>query len=325
MSKIIVMAEHHLGKLVKASLHAVGAAKELAEKIGAGGFDIAVAGSGIDAVANELAGYGASKVYQLEHGALESYRAPAYAQAFAGIAQTVGATHIVAAATAIGKDVAPRIAARLGAGQASEVSAITGSGGDIIYKRPMWAGNVIGKVRINTSIHVVTVRATEFGLAEPAGGSPVEKVDAAVDAGTIRMKYVGLDQVESSRPALTDADVVVAGGRGFKSVEGFKKIEGLADVLGAAIGATRAVVDAEWCPNDWQVGQTGKVVAPKLYFAVGISGAIQHLAGMKGSKTIVAINKDEEAPIFQVADYGMVADLFSVLPELTEKLAARKG
>lgn len=324
MSKVIVLAEQQFGKLAKATLHAITAARAIAEKTG-GAFDIAVAGHGIDDVAAELSRYGAANVYQLEHPALEKYTAQAYAQAFSQAAKAAGAEYVIAAATAIGKDCTPRVAARLGAGMASDVLSIEGEPGSFVYRRPMWAGNVIGRVKINTPIHVLTVRPTEFEAAAPAGGeSPVQKLTAEVDGSSLRMKYVGLEAVESARPALTEADVVVSGGRGLKAAENFKLIEGLADQLNAAIGASRAVCDAGWVPNDWQVGQTGKVVAPKLYIAVGISGAIQHLAGMKGSKTIVAINKDPDAPIFSVADYGLVADLFDVVPELTERLAARK-
>ncbi|MSP71216.1 MAG: electron transfer flavoprotein subunit alpha/FixB family protein [Myxococcales bacterium] len=323
MSEIIVLAEQQAGKIVKATLHALTAARQLAQKTGAT-FDIVVAGQGIEGLGAQLNGYGAARVVILEHPALLNYTAQAYAQAFAAAAS--GAKFVIAATTAIAKDVLPRVAARLGAGMAADVLAITGEAGALIYKRPMWAGNVIAHVKINTPVHVLSVRPTEFALAEPTGTtSPVVVVKATVDEAKLRMTYVGLEAVESSRPALTDASVVVSGGRGLKEAANFKIVEKLADTLGAAVGASRAVVDAGWVPNDWQVGQTGKVVAPKLYIAVGISGAIQHLAGMKGSKTIVAINKDADAPIFQVADYGLVADLFSVMPELTEKLAARKG
>ena len=323
MSNIIVLAEHESGTLVKASLSAVAAARVLASKVG-GGFDIAVAGHGVDGVAASLNGYGAATIYQLEDSGLEGYTAQAYAQAFDTAARTSGATFVVAAATSKGKDCTPRVAARLGAGQASDITAINGDAGNLTYTRPMWAGNVMGEVKVNTDITVLTVRTTDFDAATPDGSqSAIEKMGAGIDAGSIRMSYQGLDSVKSDRPALSDADVIVSGGRGLKAAENFRLIEGLADQLNAAIGASRAVVDAEWVPNDWQVGQTGKVVAPGLYIAVGISGAIQHLAGMKGSKTIVAINKDPDAPIFSVADYGLVADLFDVVPELTEKLAAR--
>ncbi|MEZ4471892.1 MAG: electron transfer flavoprotein subunit alpha/FixB family protein [bacterium] len=324
MSKILVLAEQQFGQLTNASLHAVTAARELAAKVG-GGYVIAVAGSGIDAVAQKLAGYGADAVLQLEHPALENYTAQAYAQAFAGAAKATGATLVVAAATSIGKDMVPRVAARLGAGMASDVVAIGGSAGALTFDRYMWAGNILGTVKINTAIQVITVQPTEFDAASAGGSCPVEKAAATVDAASLRMRFVKLDSVKSDRPALTDAAVVVSGGRGLKEAGNFDKVLApLADQLGAAIGATRAVVDAGWVPNDWQVGQTGKVVAPSLYIAMGISGAIQHLAGMKGSKTIVAINTDPEAPIFQVADYGLVADLFEAVPALRQQLAARK-
>ncbi len=323
MSDIIVLAEQQNGKLANATLNAISAARILAEKTG-GGFDIALAGSGVDAVASQLGGYGAGTIYVVDDGALAGYTAQAYAQAFSAAAKAAGASYVVAAATAIGKDCTPRVAARLEAGMASDIVGIEGEAGALVYARPMWAGNIIGKVKINTDVQVITVRGTDFDPAAATGGaSGVEKLSVAIEG--VRMKYVGLDAVESSRPALTEADVVIAGGRGLKESTNFKLVEDLADTLGGAVGASRAVVDAGWVPNDWQIGQTGKVVAPKLYIAVGISGAIQHLAGMKGSKTIVAVNKDPEAPIFSVADYGLVADLFDVMPELTQKLAARKG
>lgn len=323
MSKIIVLAEQQFGKLANATFNAIGAAQQLVQKTG-GSFDIAIAGQGIAGLAETLSKFGAGTVYVLEDAALENYTAQAYAQAFGTAATAAGATFVVAAATSIGKDCTPRVAARLKAGMASDIVAIDGSGGELTYQRPMWAGNILGRVKINTAIQVLTVRPTEFAAGTAGGASTVQSIAAGVDAGSIRMKWVKLDSVKSDRPALTDASVVVAGGRGLKEPENFEKVLApLADHLSAAIGATRAVVDAGWVPNDWQVGQTGKVVAPNLYIAMGISGAIQHLAGMKGSKTIVAINKDAEAPIFQVADYGLVADLFSAVPELTEKLKNR--
>jgi len=219
------------------------------------------------------------------------------------------------------------VAGRLKAGQASDIIAIEGDASQLVYVRPMWAGNIIGKVVVNTAISVLTIRPTDFALASKTGAvASVQNISAGVDQSSIRMKYVGLESVKSDRPALSDADVVVSGGRGLKDADQFNKVlTPLADTLSAAIGASRAVVDAGWVPNDWQVGQTGKVVAPKLYVALGISGAIQHLAGMKGSKTIVAVNKDADAPIFQVADYGLVQDLFSATPEMVEKIKAVKG
>jgi electron transfer flavoprotein alpha subunit len=324
MSNIIVLAEHSEGAVVKATLNAIGAAKQLAEKVG-GGFDIAVVGHQVAGVASQLTAYGAGQVFQVEDPTCEGYTAQAYAQAFHKAVSASGAQFVIAASTARGKDCTPRIAARLNAGMASDVIGIEGEAGALVYVRPMWAGNIIGRVKINTETQVLTVRTTDFdAVAESGGSSPISVIAGEIDSSSIRMKYVGLDSVKSDRPALTDADVVISGGRGLKEGENFDKvIAPLADHLNAAIGASRAVVDLGWVPNDWQVGQTGKVVAPQLYIAVGISGAIQHLAGMKGSKTIVAINKDPEAPIFQVADYGLVADLFNVVPELTSKLKER--
>ena len=212
MSNVIVLAEQQNGTLANATLSAIGAAKQIAGALG-GGFDIAVAGHGIDAVAQQLAGYGAATVYQLEDPALADYTAQAYAQAFDTAARAASARFVVAAATSIGKDCTPRVATRLGAGQASDVVGIEGGAEGFVYARPMWAGNIIGKVRINTDIQVLTVRATEFDAAVATGGaSPVEALGAGVDAGSLRMKYEGLDAVESSRPNLTDADVVVSGG-----------------------------------------------------------------------------------------------------------------
>ena len=204
---------------------------------------------------------------------------------------------------------------------ASDVMGFEGSGTDITYARPMWAGNVIAHVKLTTPVQVFTARATEFSPAEK-GGAEAEVRSFTPSVPEVKTRFLDFKEVKSARPQLTEASVVVSGGRGTKG--DFKEIEALADLLGAAVGASRAVCDAGWVPNDLQVGQTGKVVAPKLYIAAGISGAIQHLAGMKGSKTIVAINKDPEAPIFQVADYGLVGDLFKVLPELRDALAKAK-
>ena len=321
MSSIIVLAEQLGGELAGATRSAIGAARKLAEITG-GGFDIAVAGDGIDGVVAKLTGYGANTIYQVEDAALAGYTAQAYAQAFHQAVEASGAKVVVAPASAAGKDCTPRVAARLGAGMASDVIAIGGDKDELHYTREMWSGNVLGTVKINTDIEVLTVRGTEFSADETGGSSAIEKISATIEGG--RMSYEGLDGVKSDRPDLTEANVVISGGRGLKEASNFKLVEDLADLLGGAVGATRAVVDAGWIANDLQVGQTGKVVAPALYVAIGISGAIQHLAGMKGSKTIVAINKDPEAPIFSVADYGLVADLFDVVPELTEKIRARK-
>ncbi len=220
------------------------------------------------------------------------------------------------------KDLIPRLAAKLSAGMASDIMGFE----DGKFTRPVWAGNVEVKVEITTAVKAVTVRGTEFEKA-PKGDASSEKVEVAVDVdlGSLKKRFVSFEEVKSDRPELTEAGIIVSGGRGTKGDEGFKLLDGLADLFNAAIGATRAAVDAGWVPNDLQVGQTGKVVAPDVYFAVGISGAIQHLAGMKGSKVIVAINKDEEAPIFNVADYGLVADLFKAVPEMVEEIKKARG
>jgi electron transfer flavoprotein alpha subunit len=202
---------------------------------------------------------------------------------------------------------------------ASDVLAFLGDGPNVTFRRPMWAGAVLAEVAISTPVKVLTVRGTEFGSPEKAAAAaPVAAFPVKIDAGAIKTRFIEFKQVKSARPELTEAKIIVSGGRGTKG--DFKPVEALADSLGAAVGASRAACDAGWVPNDWQVGQTGKTVAPQLYIAAGISGAIQHLAGMKNSRVIVAINKDAEAPIFQVADYGLVGDLFKVLPELQAAL-----
>ena len=315
MATHLIVAEHLGGKLFKGTLSAVTAA----QKVG-GDVQGLVLGKGAKAVADELAKY-VGKVHYAEADALEHRLAQPYAKVIADVAKSVGASHVWAAASAAGKDILPRVAARLDAAMASDIQEVVD---DKTFKRPMWAGNIIGTVELTTPVKVITVRPTEFESAADGVSGSVESV--AADPGASRMAFVSFDQVKSDRPQLGDADVVVSGGRGVKGPEGFQElIEPLADTLGAAIGASRAVCDAGWVSNDWQVGQTGKVVAPNLYIAIGISGAIQHVAGMKGSKCIVAINKDPEAPIFQVADYGLVADAFKAVPELTEMLKAAKG
>ncbi len=315
MATHLIVAEHDGTHLKKATLAALTAAKKVGGQVVG-----LVLGKNVMAVAEDFARY-VGKVHLAEHDALEHRLAQPYAKVVADVAIQIGATHVWAGATVAGKDFMPRVAARLNAGIASDILSVVD---EKTFKRPMWAGDVIGTVELTTAVKVVTVRPTEFAAAEALGRGEV--VAIAVDPGTSKMSYVSFDAVKSERPELADARVVVSGGRGLKGPEGFKQlVEPLADVLGAAIGASRAVCDAGWVPNDWQVGQTGKVVAPQLYIAVGISGAIQHVAGMKGSKCVVAINKDPEAPIFQVADYGLVADVFQAVPELIEGIKAIKG
>jgi electron transfer flavoprotein alpha subunit len=322
MSDVLVFAEHKNGHLPKTTLVALGAGLELAAKQ-AGKCVVVAAGEGTEELAAHLAGYGVAEVIALEHPALKNYVADAHAQALAALAKELGVQAVLASATAVGKDLMPRLAARLGAPMASEVIAF-GEDGTLV--RPMYAGNVLATVELSGPLRVITVRATAFEVAARGqSAAPVRKVAAAIDPSALKTELVSFEETKSERPQLSEARIVVSGGRGLKAGENFKTVlEPLADALGAAMGASRAAVDAGFVPNDLQVGQTGKVVAPQLYLAVGISGAIQHLAGMKDSKVIVAVNKDEEAPIFNVADYGLVADLFKAVPEMVEEIKKLK-
>ncbi len=321
MANVLVVAEHAGGHVRKATLHALSAGRALAKRSG-GGVHLALLGKGLGALAEELKGFGAT-VHVADAPALEHYTAVSWAPVVADVARATGSAYVVAAASAFGKDLLPRAAARLGAACATEVVGFGGEGAAVTFLRPMWAGNVLAEVELATPVKVLTVRPTEFPAAQKEGAGEVKAAAVTADPVAAKARFVEFKEVKSARPELTEARVVVAGGRGTKG--DFQEVEALADELGAAVGASRAAVDAGWVPNDWQVGQTGKVVAPELYVAVGISGAIQHLAGMKGSKVIVAINKDPEAPIFQLADYGLVADLFKALPELRDRIKSGKG
>ena len=318
MSKSLIYIEHAHGKIQKGSQVALAAANEL------GGEVIAlVAGQGIDAVAAQAAKLGVAKVVAMDDARLENYLADIYAKAIAQVAQSEGADNVVGGASAVGKDLMPRVAQLLDAGMASEITDVNDDGSLV---RPTYAGNVMATVTIETEKKVITVRGTAFEAVEPgAGDAAVEKAELAADVQS-KMRFVEFAETKSDRPQLTEASIVVSGGRGLKSGENFKEVlEPLVDAMDAAMGASRAAVDAGFVPNDLQVGQTGKVVAPQLYVAVGISGAIQHLAGMKDSKVIVAINKDADAPIFSVSDYGLVADLFKAVPEMTEEVGKLKA
>jgi electron transfer flavoprotein alpha subunit len=324
MPNILVVAElAEDGKLKKSTLSAITMARQALPAIG-GSINIVVLGASTAAAAAELAPYGAAKIITVEDATLAQYTAEQFAPSVAAAAQ--GCSLVLATASSYGKDLLPRVAARLDASYAGDCAGVAADGGKLVYKRPMFAGNAFGYCTLETPIQVATARQSEFSPAEPSGGSsPVEKLaKAAVGAGAARVEVVSLEAVKSARPELTEAKVVVSGGRALK--EKFNEVmEPLADALGAALGASRAAVDAGYAPGDFQVGQTGKIVAPQLYVAVGISGAIQHIAGMKSSKVIVAINKDPEAPIFQLADYGLVADLFQAVPALTAELKKRAG
>jgi electron transfer flavoprotein alpha subunit len=307
---VLVLVEHD-GKSVKdATLATVTAASKLGE------VHALVAGNNADAVAQAAAKItGVAKVHVASSPALEHQLAEAVAPVVAKLME--GHDAFVAPATTTGKNIAPRVAALVDVMQISDILSVEGPD---TFTRPIYAGNAIATVKSNDAKKVITVRTTAFEKAAADGGSAsIEQVDAGGDPGT--SSFVGLEASESERPELTSAKIIVSGGRAFGSSEQFHALlDPLADKLGAAVGASRAAVDAGYAPNDYQVGQTGKIVAPQVYIAIGISGAIQHLAGMKDSKTIVAINKDEEAPIFQVADVGLVGDLFKIVPELTEKL-----
>ena len=306
----LVIAEHDNGSLKGATLNAVTAAQALGADI-----DVLVAGAGCAGAAEAAAKVaGVSKVLVADNAAYEHQLAENVSLLIAELG--AGYDNIVAPATTNGKNTMPRVAALLDVAQISDILSVESAD---TFKRPIYAGNVIATVQTSDAKKVITVRTTAFDAAPAEGGSAaVEAVDSVHDAGI--SAFVSEEVAESDRPELTAAPVVISGGRGMQNGENFKLLDGIADKLGAAIGASRAAVDAGFVPNDMQVGQTGKIVAPDLYIAVGISGAIQHLAGMKDSKVIVAINKDEDAPIFQVADYGLVADLFEALPELEAKL-----
>lgn len=306
---ILVIAEHDNVQL-KAATHNVVAA---ASKIG-GDIHVLVAGVNAAAVAQQAAKIsGVSKVLLAESPALADGLAENVAEQVLAIAPAY--SHILFAATASGKNVSPRVAARLDVAQISEIQSVLSAD---TFERAIYAGNAVATVQSADPVKVITVRTTGFDAAPEGASAAVESIAPAAAAGL--STFVGREVAKSDRPELAGAKVVVSGGRGMGSAENFKILDPLADKLGAALGASRAAVDAGYAPNDWQVGQTGKIVAPQLYVAIGISGAIQHLAGMKDSKVIVAVNKDAEAPIFGVADYGLVADLFTAVPELVSTL-----
>jgi len=307
---ILVIAEHDNGSLKPATLNAVTAAAALG-----GDIHVLVAGSNAQAAASAAAAVlGVAKVLLADAPQYEHRLAETVAPLVVGLAP--GYSHILATATSAAKNLLPRVAALLDVAQISDISAIVS--GDT-FVRPIYAGNALATVQSSDAIKVITVRGTAFGAAAATGGSAAIESIAAGPA-TDAARFVGQELSKSERPELTAAKIVVSGGRGMQSGDNFHLLDRIADKLGAAVGASRAAVDSGFVPNDYQVGQTGKIVAPELYIAVGISGAIQHLAGMKDSKVIVAINKDEEAPIFQIADYGLVGDLFKILPELATEL-----
>ncbi|MEV4780937.1 electron transfer flavoprotein alpha subunit apoprotein [Duganella sp. CF517] len=306
----LVIAEHDNASLKGSTLHTVTAAAQCG-----GDVHVLVAGSNAGAAAAAAAQIaGVSKVIVADAAHFADGLAENVAEQVLALAGSY--SHILAPATAYGKNILPRVAAKLDVAQISEITKVDSPD---TFERPIYAGNAIAYVQSSDKIKVITVRSTGFDAAAATGGSAAtETVTAVGDSG--KSSFVGRELAKSDRPELTAAKIIVSGGRGMGSADAFKVLEPLADKLNAAMGASRAAVDAGYVPNDWQVGQTGKIVAPTLYIAVGISGAIQHLAGMKDSKTIVAINKDPEAPIFSVADYGIVGDLFEIVPQLVAEL-----
>ena len=308
---ILIIVEHDNANLVGATFHTVTAAQQIG-----GDIDLLIAGHGCGAAAQAAAQIaGINRVLHADDASLEGQLAENIANLVVSVADNY--SHVLSAATTFGKNFMPRAAALLDVSQISEISEVISAD---TFVRPVYAGNALAKIQSSDRIKLITVRPTKFDAAAETGGSAsVEVVDACTDSGLSR--FIGLSSSKTERVELTSAAIVISGGRGMQNGENFQMLESVADKLGAAVGASRAAVDSGFVPNDYQVGQTGKVIAPDLYIAVGLSGAIQHLAGMKDSKTIVAINKDSEAPIFQVADYGLVADLFDAIPKLDKALS----
>jgi electron transfer flavoprotein alpha subunit len=320
---ILAFAEHRDGKFKKSSLETIHAARGIADRLGQSCIAL-VAGHGVEGIAGQLGAYGAQRVIAVDQADLGTHSSKALAKVIATVAQQEGATVLFFPASSLGKDIAPRVAVKLAAGQASDCVALAVEAGEIVATRPVYAGKALLDVKVNTGIKIFTLRPNVFS-ATPGGESAAVEKRSIVLAPEDFDARVTATRLGSGRPDVTEADIVVSGGRGMKGPEHFVLIEALADVLGGAVGASRAAVDAGWRPHGEQVGQTGKTVSPTLYIACGISGAVQHLAGMSSSRYIVAINKDKEAPIFQVTDYGLAGDVFEILPALTQQLKVALG
>jgi electron transfer flavoprotein alpha subunit len=321
--KIIAFVEQRDNKFKKSSFETVKAARGIADQLGAEFAALAI-GNGIESIAAELGSYGASRVLVVDDPMLVRHSNTAFSRIISEVALKESAQYVFLPASQMGKDIAPRIAIRLNAGLASDCIALMIEDGDVRATRPVYAGKALIDVRVKTAVKVFTLRPNVFTAVPSSGSAHIDRVSVSLgpdDFGSV----VQETKVASGRPDVTEADIIVSGGRGLKGAEHFHLIEELADVLGAGVGASRAVVDAGWRPHDEQVGQTGKTVSPTMYIACGISGAVQHLAGMSSSKFIVAINKDKDAPIFQLADYGIVGDVFEILPELTVHLKKALG
>lgn len=321
---VLIVGEVREGELKKVTLEMIGKGAEIAQALG-GIVNVVVMGSGVSPLADTVGHYGVQRVYLADDPALENYTPEGYTKVLTDLIKESDPAVVLLAASTRGKDLAPRVAARLAAGLASDCTGLEVQEGRLLFTRPIYAGKAAAKVVEETRPQMATVRPNIFPAAQIDASSVAEVVNLSVDTGDIRAKVIELLKEAGERVELTEAEIVVSGGRGMKGPENFALLEELAKVLGAAVGASRAAVDAGWRDHSYQVGQTGKVVTPTLYIACGISGAIQHLAGMKTSKYIVAINKDPEAPIFKVADYGIVGDLFKVVPILAEEFKKMKA
>lgn len=318
MGNVLIFAEHQDGKLKKTSLELASKAAELAAKSG-GQAEAVLIGNGIDALANELAPYGIKKVTILQSPKLDKYNTIGYVNVLAGLVKELNPDILLATASPAGKDFFPRLAARLDTGLAADAVDLKIDGdGKLLATHPIYSGKALVDIKIpNSKPQMALIRPNSFGVGAPQAGATAEVLKKDVDPGDVKAEMKELVKAASDKADLTEAEIIVSGGRAMKEAANFKILQELADVIGATVGASRAAVDSGYAPHDMQVGQTGKVVNPKLYLAFGISGAIQHLAGMRTSKVIVAVNKDPEAPIFQKADYGIVGDLFEVVPLLT--------
>jgi len=322
--KILAVAEQRDNKFKKTAFEVTRTARTLADQLSAEVVALAI-GESTQGIAGVLGGYGAHRVIAVDHPKLRLYSTTAYARIVAEIAKKEQATIVLFAATAIGKDCAPRVAVKLDAGLASDCTALKVAGSEIIATRPMYAGKAMAEVKIQSSNKVISIRPNVFPTgAQQGGATNVEKIEIPLTDADFSASVKEVTQ-SSGKVDVAEADIIVTGGRGLRGPENFKMIEDLASALGGAVGASRAVVDAGWRPHDEQVGQTGKTVSPSLYIAVAVSGAIQHLAGMSSSKYIVAINKDKDAPIFQVASYGIVGDAFDVVPALLQEVKKLRG
>ncbi|MBN1662602.1 MAG: electron transfer flavoprotein subunit alpha/FixB family protein [Deltaproteobacteria bacterium] len=315
---VMIVAEQRDGALRKISFELASAARKLADELG-DEVSAVVLGSGVEGIAGQLGKYGVDKVYVADNAAFEPYTTDAYAQAITKIVKEKDPAILLLGASVLGKDLSSRLVGSLATGMASDCTDVKIADGKLVAVRPMYAGKCYGEVVVAGSPQMASLRPNVFAAVENAKAGAVEKVDVALDAAKLKTKVLEVQKDSSGKVDLTEANIIVSGGRGMKGPEGYGILEELAAVLGATVGASRAAVDAGWRPVTDQVGQTGKTVSPNLYVACGISGALQHMAGMSSSKYIVAINKDSEAPIFTKADYGVVDDLFAVVPELTKE------